>query len=127
MNIEAKLAQHLESFTEETGVEVQVSQMKSDNSSTYVLRLSGGEVDEVAQRQFEALASYHDIPGDWYGKVFRDRKTQYKIIGLRPNAPKNAIRIRPVMGRGQKEMVCSKRYVEQAIAMYGELEADKAA
>jgi hypothetical protein len=70
----------------------------------YGLAVRIAEDEGAAQSLFDAYSWKFGYPKDWFGKTFVQSSTAYKIVGVKPTAEKNCLRIMRI--KDGKEFVC---------------------
>jgi hypothetical protein len=65
--------------------------------------------EREARAEFELYSSRFGYNPNWFGKVFSQRGSEYRIVGVRPTAEKNCLKIRRV--KDNKEFVCAPGFI----------------
>jgi len=84
-----------------------------DQAFGITISITTPESEDNLRREFEVLAMRNGVDPELYGKVFKNGRTTYKVVGFNLTAKKNCLRIKVIGGQGKigGEFRCSPMFV----------------
>jgi hypothetical protein len=93
-----QLMNHANERAQELGIDAKID-VRPDG-----LRVRLPEDEGTAKQLFESYSWKFGYPKDWFGKTFIQQGAAYRIVGVKPTAEKNCLKI--VRQSDKKEFVC---------------------